>query len=126
MKTFKILFVILILTTGCDRDPIETDSVSDIRGEYTGTFERNGEISNVELQFNNRQFTGTSEIQKFPAICKGKFSISGNRFVFSNECPWTAEFDWTLILNGEWIYQLTGDTLILTASNGDKYTLIKQ
>lgn len=126
MKVIKFLFIIFLITTGCDRNPIETISVSDIRGDYTGTFERNGEISNVDLQFNNRQFTGTSEIPKFPAICKGKFSINGNLIFFSNECAWTAEFDWTLILNGEWAYQLIGDTLILTASNGDKYTLIKQ
>ncbi len=126
MKIVKLLLLVLLVTTGCDRDPIETITVADLRGEYTGTFERDGEVSNVELQFNNRQFTGSSEIQKFPAICKGEFTLKSNVIVFSNICPWTAEFDWTLILNGEWFYHISGNTLILTSSIGDKYTLTKK
>lgn len=126
MKIAKFLFLIIFITTGCDRDPIQTISVSELRGEYTGTFERDGEVANVELQFNNRQYTGYSEIAKFPAICKGEFTIKSNVIVFTNICPWTAEFDWSLILTGEWVYQFTGNTLTLTSSIGDKYTLTKK
>lgn len=126
MKIVKLLLLVLLINTGCDRDPIQTISVTELRGEWAGTFERDGELSNVELQFNNRQYTGSSEIQKFPAICKGEFTLKSNVIVFSNMCPWTAEFDWTLILNGEWSYVLTGNVLTLTSSIGDKYTLTKK
>ena len=126
MRFFKLLFLVLLISTGCDRDPFETISTANLRGEYVGTFERNGETANVELQFNNRQYTGSSEVQKFPAICKGEYTLKSNVIVFSNICPWTAEFDWTLILDGEWSYDLSGDTLILIAANGDKYNLTKK
>ncbi|MEP4780703.1 MAG: hypothetical protein ABJZ18_07005, partial [Algibacter sp.] len=89
-------------------------------------FVRGGNNSNVELTFNNGNWTGESEIVKFPALCNGTYSNSGNVITFENACPWTAEFDWTLILGGEWDYSLNGNSLILTKTNGDKYTLTKQ
>ena len=45
---------------------------------------------------------------------------------FENACVWTADFDWTLILWGDWTYTFNGNLLIMTKSNGDKYTLTKQ
>jgi hypothetical protein len=122
----RILFlsVIILLIIGCNKDDenIETN----IDGIYTGIFERGGNNSNVELIFNNGTWIGKSETVKFPALCNGGYSISGNVITFENACAWTAEFDWTLILGDEWNYSLNGNLLILTKTNGDKYTLTKQ
>ncbi|WP_345006982.1 hypothetical protein [Snuella lapsa] len=112
------------MTFACDNNH---DSVqSEINGEYVGTFERDGNTSNVTLDFNNGIYSGESEVVKFPAICNGNYSISNNSIQFQNECIWTAEFDWTLILSDEWRYGLSGNTLILSKTNGGKYTLTKQ
>lgn len=125
MKT-KIFFLLTLVITifGCKKDDenIETS----IDGNYIGIFDRRGNTSNVELTFNNGTWTGESETVKFPALCNGTYSGSGNVITFENACAWTAEFDWTLILGGDWNYTLNGNSLILTKANGDKYTLTKQ
>jgi hypothetical protein len=119
-----ILIGLIFVILSCNND--DENPQTEINGEYVGIFERGGNNSNVELTFNNGNWTGESEIVKFPALCNGTYSNSGNVITFENACPWTAEFDWTLILGGEWNYSLNGNSLILTKTNGDKYTLTKQ
>ena len=125
MKSKILLLIgIMFMTLACNND--DENPQSEINGEYVGIFERNGNTSNVELNINNGIYSGESDTVKFPAICNGNYSVSSNLIMFQNECIWTAEFDWTLILSDEWNYDLNGNTLILTKSNGDKYTLTKQ
>ncbi len=119
-----ILFCLLIAIVGChnDDDNIQTN----INGDYVGIFERNGNISKVELTFNNGTFNGQSERVKFPGLCNGTYAISGNTITFANDCLWTAEFDWPLILSHKWDFNLNSNILTMTKSNGDKYTLTQQ
>ena len=132
MKTnFFLLLTLAITIIGCDKDvdPTETNvdpTEINVDGNYIGVFERAGNTSDVELSFNTGTWTGESETEKFPALCNGNYSISGNVITFENACPWTAEFDWTLILSDDWNYNLNGNTLVLTKANGDIYTLTKQ
>lgn len=120
----NILLVLLGLFTilSCDND----DAQRDINGQYIGTFQRGENSSNVGLTFNSKDFSGESETVKFPAICNGNYSITNNTINFENQCPWTAEFDWSLILSDTWIFSFANDTLTLTNSIGDIYTLTKQ
>jgi hypothetical protein len=125
MKTkFFTLFILVVAILGCNKDDESTEVT--VEGNYKGVFERDGNTSYVEFTLNNGSWTGESETVKFPAICNGSYSISGSVIAFENACPWTAEFDWTLILSGNWSYNLNGNTLVMTKSNGDKYTLTKQ
>lgn len=119
-----ILIGLIFVILSCNND--NENSQPEINGEYVGIFERGENSSNVELTFNNGNWNGESETEKFPALCNGNYSISGNLITFENACPWTAEFDWSLILSDDWNYNLTGNTLVLTKANGDKYTLTKQ
>jgi hypothetical protein len=123
----KIFFflTLLIITVSCNESE-EVMNSSNINGNYIGVFERNGISSNVQLNLVNGSFNGQSVIQKFPALCNGTYLISGYTITFDNNCAWTADFDWTLILNGEWNYNMNGNILLLTKSNGDKYTLTQQ
>ena len=128
MKTgkFGLLIVLgIVLIMSCNKNDDE-NSQSEINGEYIGIFERNGNTSNIELNFTNGIYSGQSETEKFPAICNGNYSISNNSIEFENVCVWTAEFDWTLILDENWNYTIENNILIMTKSNGDKYTLTKQ
>lgn len=125
MKTKIFLLLTFAMTIiGCDKDDDNTET--NVDGNYIGVFERAGNTSDVELSINNGTWTGESETEKFPALCNGHYSISGNIITFENACPWTAEFDWSLILSDDWNYNLTSNTLVLTKANGDKYTLTKQ
>jgi|TARA_B110000908_G_C10195397_1_gene422641 hypothetical protein len=125
MKLNKIILIgLLIIAFSCNND--DDNLHINLNGTYIGTFERNGVISNVELDLAENIFTGSSEITKYPAICSGNYSNTSNEITFSNLCVWTAEFDWTLILNGRWTFNLNGENMTLVKSNGDKYTLTKQ
>jgi|TARA_B110000879_G_C11177837_1_gene516961 hypothetical protein len=128
MKTGKLGLLIvlgLVLMMRCNKNDDE-NAQPEISGAYIGIFERNGNTSNIELNFMNGIYSGESEIEKFPAICNGNYSISNNTIEFENVCVWTAEFDWTLILGENWNYTKENNILIMTKSNGDKYTLTKQ
>ena len=124
----KILILIIASTivffTSCAEN--DDNFKPKIDGEYTGTFERGEQTSNVKLNFTNETYSGESETDRFPAICSGNFSISEDLIEFENICPWTADFDWTLILDDKWDYTLENNLLIITKSNGDKYTLTKK
>ena len=120
-----ILVSIVIFFTSCSENDDDNFQLK-IEGEYTGTFERNEQTSNVELNFTNETYSGESEIDKFPAICNGNFSISDDLIEFENNCPWAADFDWTLILTDKWNYTFENNVLIMIKSNGDKYTLTKK
>lgn len=125
MKTTLFILMILGITIiSCDND--DYNSELNINGDFIGIFERSGNTSNVELTFDNGSFSGESDINKFPALCNGSYSISGNIINFENACAWTAEFDWTLILAAEWTFSINNNELIMIKENGDKYTLTKQ
>jgi hypothetical protein len=126
MKTkIFFFFTLLIIIVSCNKSE-EVIYSPNTNGNYTGIFERNGISSNVQLNLVNGSFNGQSVIQKFPALCNGTYLISCNTIAFDNNCAWTADFDWTLILNGEWNYNMNGNILLLTKSNGDKYILTQQ
>jgi hypothetical protein len=84
------------------------------QGKYSGYFTRStvnedGTPSKVTLIFTGNTFSGSGDTPKYPAICEGTYSIDGDKITFTNTCPWTAEFDWTLILGGEYVINVDGD-----------------
>ena len=121
LKSFTIAIGLLI-TFACSSD----DNPSSVNGTYIGTFQRGDAISNVELTLENLNFSGQSEVAKYPAICNGTFTFSANSIDFENLCAWTADFDWSLILSERWNYSMSGNTLTLTNSIGDTYILNRQ
>lgn len=126
MKIGRLMFLIvfgIFIIVSCNNN--DEDYESEIIGKYIGVFERNGKTSTVELNFTNGNYSGESETEKFPAICNGNYSISSSIIEFESVCVWTANFDWTLILGEKWNYTTQNNILIMTKSNGDKYTLTK-
>ena len=69
------------------------------------------EIATITLTFDGNRWSGTGDYPKYPALCRGTYSINGITITFQNECAWTAEFDWTLILSGEYKLTKTGSVL---------------
>lgn len=102
-------------------------------GKYTGTFQRQvlpeSPVALITLQFSGDTWSGESNMVKYPALCSGTYKKSGNTISFGNACPWTAEFDWTLILSGDYEVKQKGDSLqIIKDYNGffkDVYILKK-
>ena len=64
-----ILATLFLLFTDCTSN---TDTFTDrISGNYSGTFERNGVSTPIQITFDNGTFNGQSAVEKFPAICNG-------------------------------------------------------
>ena len=124
----KILIIVTLLFVliSCSKNVAEAEIPQNTNGNFIGIFERNGVTSNVQLNLTSGTFNGQSTTQKFPALCNGTYIITSNTITFEDKCVWTAEFDWTLILNGEWNYVMNGNILTLTKANGDKYVLTQQ
>jgi len=137
MKQVKYLAAMLLVFAslslyGCvdNFDPIsDGDNVV-----YMGTFMRGGPLidplpSNVTIRFRDGVFEGTSDTQNYPAICNGTYSIKGTKINFRNKCVFPANFDWGLILAGDFEYELKGDSLMIRRSyeggNYDQYMLKK-
>ncbi|TRX52352.1 hypothetical protein FNH22_21805 [Fulvivirga sp. M361] len=121
-KILISLFAITLMFACDDDDPQATPTLMD--GTYEGTFIRSSpnakyKPSEVTLTFTDGKFTGDSEIEKYPAICNGTYDVKENSIEFSNSCVWTAEFDWSYILSGEFETEVSGDELILKRTNGN-------
>ncbi len=134
----KSLFFIgaLLLFISCEKEEEIQKYISD--GTYIGTFQRQivwteSDTAHITLTFNGNQWSGSSNFTKYPALCRGTYLINGDTIIFENECNWTAEFDWTLILAGKYLLTKTGNTVefskdFRTASSDtciDKYKLTK-
>lgn len=136
MKTiFKLIVIaqLIITVAGSCQKSAKTTLLSD--GKYTGTFQRqingSGQISQVTITLSNGNWIGETETPRYPALCNGTFKIEkGNKINFTNNCVWTADFDWTLILSQEYDLSVNGNTYIFTKNTGngnkDIYTLQKQ
>ena len=133
MRTKLVVVALLLLSFACNSD--DEPVIGPIDGTYVGTFGRSSpyaryETSEVTLVLKGNTFTGSSSKPKYPAICEGTYSVTGQAIEFVNQCAWTAEFDWTYILSGTFKIQREGDELLLIRSYGDAvydtYRLKKQ
>ena len=127
---FSVIFLSMIFIS-CRKNP---DKRWD--GIYQGTFQRQigatGAISNVSLTISSDGYVGYSSQAKYPAICRGMQSMTKDKIIFHDACVWTADFDWNLILDGEYDLDVIGDSLVFHRDyNGivftrDIYKLKKQ
>jgi hypothetical protein len=131
----KLIYITLLLLalTSCKKSKIAAPT-ADLRANYTGTFQRLGptyeiRISKVTLNFSSDKWSGQSDMAKYPALCNGTYKIAGNKISFENGCVWTADFDWTLILSGEYELSQQNNTVKFTKSGvnyKDVYTLTNE
>jgi hypothetical protein len=115
-KLIQLLLLFTILSLGCERNNTPSDKIP--IGIYTGTFQRQlafggGDTAHVTITFSSSTWTGQSDRFHYPALCHGTYKIDNNKIVFANECEWTAEFDWTLILSGEYDFRINGNHLTI-------------
>jgi len=78
-----------------------------IERTYSGIFYRVGpsiktSAADVTLNLSGENFSGTTSVQNYPAICGGTFDKDEDSIAFSNQCAFTADFDWSFIVNGSY------------------------
>ncbi|MFC5190833.1 hypothetical protein ACFPIK_03585 [Algoriphagus aquatilis] len=135
MRPLIISFIIALLFSSCNVEDGQLENRFE-EGTYSGKFIRNWpsgqrNTATITMTFEDNKWSGSSNIPKFPALCRGTYSITGNKITFQNECPWTAEFDWSLILLGEFTLEKSGKELEFSNYNRsatftDHYKLIKE
>ncbi len=100
MKPLALLMVALLMLAGCEKNDREA-GIDLPNGLYVGTFVRTGmDTADITLNLVNGTYQGSSSIDKYPAICAGSFTTEASNIQFQDTCTWTADFDWSLILNG--------------------------
>lgn len=124
-----LTLLVVILIAACKKD--NTDIPADFDGMYSGTFHRTGmDTADVTLTFSENTFQGQSSREKYPAICHGSFDAEQGLISFVDSCTWTADFDWSLILNGAYTLSFRSDESIrIWRTNGtvtDEYILRKR
>jgi hypothetical protein len=93
-----------------------------LNGTYAGTFHRSGDTSapsNVQINFYEDSFSGTSDRTFYPAICNGTYRVFGDSIAIQNLCAFPADFDWTFIFNGNFSFSMQGDSVYFTRNYGD-------
>lgn len=138
MRTFLSMVAICFLIS-CSKEKEEENRIAICfpgpdSTVYKGKFERSAisgvQSSDVILKLKDNVFSGTSIQPLFPAIGTGTFSTTSSTVSFKNQTMWTANFDWTLILDGTFDVRVNGDSLILTKFRGydfvDTYSLKRQ
>lgn len=91
---------------------------TDIDGFYNGTFaftESNGhtETGSVIFTFEGNRYSCTPQRRYLPPGGAGVFIRSGRKVTLKDTVGHTAEFDWTLILYGEFFVTYDGSHLVL-------------
>ena len=129
MKAFALILISCFVFAGCEKSKDQETPVQ-LDGAWFGTFSRTGmDTANVMFQFQDNTFQGSSSKTKYPAICHGSFDIDQHSIYLIDSCTWTADFDWTLILNGTYNFSQTSDLEVrIWRTNGnvtDEYILRK-
>lgn len=128
---FKICLLLLVIsnTNSCSEKDLDGSIPN---GDYTGTFTVNyadGSTHSgpVTISFSEENsYSATGNPDYYPAGGNGNYRIDDDTFIFTDENFWTANFDWGLILNGEYTYTFTDNelTLIKTKDDSTTYTYV--
>jgi hypothetical protein len=122
MKIILPLCIFLLIFSSCEDD----SPIAAVDGIYDGLFYRSTPqqrtiTSEVTLDLSGGKFAGLTSIDEYPAICQGSYAATSTEIEFRNECVFTADFDWTYILDGS--YEITRytnpDSLTLMQDVGD-------
>lgn len=134
-KTGIIILCIATTLLSCSKGMFEDPVPASLsEGTYVGTFQRQtlaaSTASQVTLTLSGGDWTGSTSIPRYPALCSGQYAITGTQVQFEDTCTWTADFDWSLILDGTYDITRYDDTVVLTKQQGnstvDIYKLKKQ
>lgn len=109
MRKIIYLSLFAFAFAGCEKE----NSLGQLDGTYTGTFRtmanNNERVTDFEVSLNAKRFTTTKG-----GAGRGPFELLGNQKIrFDDELVYTANFDWSTLLGGEYKYEIKGDSLIL-------------
>ena len=129
MKRMITCLIVLFVLFACKKNDDNDKAAILPEGMYIGTFHRTGmDTSVVTLTLDGNKYNGFSDYKLYPAICHGSYEYYDNTIRFTDSCSWTANFDWTLILNGPYTLTRNNNELRFSRTNAnitDEYVLRK-
>ena len=117
-KSVILLSLSSFILTACS-DKLE---ITRLKGAYEGSFIYHDLASSIApppsgpvvLTFTENAYLSTGNPNHIPGGGSGIFELGDHGTIkFEDQNVWTADFDWNLILNGNYKYKLKGDSLIL-------------
>jgi xanthosine utilization system XapX-like protein len=114
VRTIYALLVVMLLASPAQSQP-------SLAGIYIGKFkviysqDKRVHQGNVILTLQADTYSCSANKNRIPAGGSGSYSIKNDKIVFEEENMWTADFDWNLILKGEYSITFTGKKLTLRA-----------
>lgn len=116
MKTsLLIIGLIIAIAVSCKKQ--SNSEELELKGRYAGTFQRqlsgNGKISKISIDFSSNTWSGESEFAQYPGLCYGTFELVQDSIAFTNMCPWTANFDHTLVLVRKYKIDISEKELVI-------------
>jgi hypothetical protein len=114
IRAFVALILILFFSA-CEEEGITLPLRN---GTYVGTFSikrDDGAVQagGVTFTFRGNTYSCIPENLYLPPSGAGSYRLSGNTLTLTDTARHTAEFDWTLILNGDFTYSFDGNILTL-------------
>jgi hypothetical protein len=128
MRRLLCAVSLIVFLFACKKNNNDSSS-NNLSGRYRGTFNRTGmDTAEVNILFKTaNSFEGTGGPLNYPSICGGNFQQSGSSLMVNDTCTWTANFDWTLIFDGNYNINFTGaNSVRIWRTNGavtDEYLL---
>lgn len=121
MRKIITMLIISLSFSAC------TDKVSPVAklsGTFDGTFfyrpasDLQVQSGSAKISFSENRYVSARNATYIPAGGSGTLEILMDDLIsFKDENIWTANFDWGLVLNGNFKYRFKGDSLILTRRN---------
>ena len=129
MKQIYLLILLVSLIMGCKKEKLAIqDGI--YRGIFTVSYSNGVQTGPVTVELKSGTYTCSNNSNGIPAGGSGTFRIGNNKMFFTDDKMWTADFDWNLILNGDYETTFDGKKLSLTASRNNvgtyTYELEKQ
>lgn len=113
MKIILSAFTFMLLFSSCKK----TAKTSIAEGTYSGTFKvtynTGTQTGPVTVDLINSNYNCSYNLNKIPAGGSGSYSYTNDKITFSDQGIWTADFDWGLVLGGEYNYSLSENSLII-------------
>ena len=134
MKHKFLIFTALslpLLFMSCSKDNSDTPiSEGKYKGTFTVTYSSGKQSGQTTLVLENGRYSCTGNPDRIPAGGSGTYSFEEGKITFTDENPWTTDFDGNLILEGQYDYQYNGKNLKISADKNGvghyEYNLVKQ
>lgn len=127
MRAFAIA-LLMVSSIGCKKDKETTGGPDPITEKTTfkGTFQRNTTVEGpkvaVSLELGPDHFSnkGGNYPNRYPVIGQGKVETGADHITFADSLAYTADFDWSLILQGRFQVSLEGDSIVFSRDYGNQ------